>query len=517
MFYLKLAFNNLKKSMAQTAPFLIVSVTMFSFSNIILLILFSPVIKTMGTGAIALNLAYIILLIFSCIMCLYSYNFLLRQRHREFGLYNILGMNKRQISLVSTIELVTVFLLTLALGSIISSIFTRVFYLIFINLVHNSTLHFEVNIWSSFANIIVFFGIFVFLEIINLIKIKRTSALDLFKNQEKGEKEPRGNIILALLGVVGIGFGYYLSLSAPASAYLGIIRFFQAIIVVILGTYLFFVSFIAWYLKKCRQNKGYYYQPKHFITVSQLLFRMKQNAVGLANITMLACMAFVTIFSTTALYLSSNRMIESSYPQNTVFRIFNPQHIDQAMADDIIESSVITPLKEDNPQFSKSLKGFNEISFTLSKDKEKKSIWVDKAYLQSENTLEKFKNGVYVRMLTQDEFRNIGNDLPQLQENQVAFYNFSKEEPFEMKELHFFDKTYQNVKTLESVKNIGNDMVGVDTVLVIVPDMTTLENFADEFNSLSIYRSGFTYQLFVNLSSHEQDIISSKAPNHVDL
>lgn len=86
-----------------------------------------------------------------------------------------------------------------------------------------------------------------------------------------------------------------------------------------------------------------------------------------------------------------------------------------------------------------------------------------------------------------------------------------------MKELHFFDKTYQNVKTLESVKNIGNDMVGVDTVLVIVPDMTTLENFADEFNSLSIYRSGFTYQLFVNLSSHEQDIISSKAPNHVDL
>ncbi|RLU33495.1 ABC transporter permease [Streptococcus iniae] len=136
MFYLKLAWNNLRKSKATVAPFLLASTVLYTFLAIVFLILLSPMTKSMSYGNSLLGLAIVVLIIFSIVMEIYSYNFLLKQRSREFGLYNILGMTKKQVGLVSTIELIILFFLTIVGGSVFSAIFSHLFYLIFVNLVH---------------------------------------------------------------------------------------------------------------------------------------------------------------------------------------------------------------------------------------------------------------------------------------------------------------------------------------------------------------------------------------------
>ncbi|EHI69536.1 efflux ABC transporter, permease domain protein [Streptococcus ictaluri 707-05] len=131
MFYLKLAWNNLKKSLSVSGPFLLASTVLYMLNCIVLIILLSPIAEDMRNGNMLLGMAIVVLNIFAIIMEIYSYNFLLKQRSREFGLYNILGMNKKQVSLVSSIELFLMFLATVVAGSILSAIFSHLFHLIF--------------------------------------------------------------------------------------------------------------------------------------------------------------------------------------------------------------------------------------------------------------------------------------------------------------------------------------------------------------------------------------------------
>mgnify|MGYP000494332416 FL=1 len=306
MFYAKLAWSNLKKSLDIFGPFLLASVVLFVLDCSTLLLIYSPVSMEMQYSNTVLGLAIVVLMIFTVIMEIYSYNFLLKQRSREFGLYNILGMNRSQVGLVSSIELAIIFIGVILLGSVLSAVFSQVFYLIFVNLLHYNKFIIGLSPLAFILASVAFAAIFALLEVINIVIIYRSSPLALFKRQEKGEKEPRGNILFALLSLISLGSGYYLSISSQTvTALVVVYRFFIAVVLVIIGTYLFYVSFMTWYLKRRRKNKNYFYKPKHFVTTSQMIFRMKENAIGLANITLLATMSFVTIATTSSLYFSS--------------------------------------------------------------------------------------------------------------------------------------------------------------------------------------------------------------------
>ena len=318
MFYFKLAWNNIKTAKKAYAPFVLASFVLYSLTCSVLLILTSPMSEEMGDGAMVLPLGLIVLSILSLIMEIYSYSILLKQRSREFGLYNILGMNKGQVGWVSTIELAIIFLFLILLGSAFSAIFANFLYLIFVNIVNYNQLILSLNPLAFFLNTLLFLGIFFILNLVGLHQIGKTSSLSLFRSQEKGEKEPRGNLILAFLSILFIGVGYGISIySKDLSALEVLLLFFIAVVLVILGTYLFYISFLTWYLKKRRGNKAYFYQPKNFVTTSQMIFRMKQNATGLASITLLAVMAFVSIGTSSALYLNTQNQANRSFPLNT--------------------------------------------------------------------------------------------------------------------------------------------------------------------------------------------------------
>ncbi|MGT2811239.1 ABC transporter permease [Streptococcus minor] len=452
MFYLKLAWNNIKTAKKDYAPFVLASFILYSLTCSILLILLSPLREGMSTGAMVLPLGLFVLAILSLIMEIYSYRVLLKQRSREFGLYNILGMNKQQVGFVSTLELTLIFLILIVLGSAFSSIFANFLYLIFVNVINYDQLILTISPLAFILNALIFSGIFLVLALVGLHQVGKTSPLSLFRSQEKGEKEPRGNLVLAFLSLIFIGGGYGISIySKDLSAITVLLYFFIAVLLVIMGTYLFYVSFIAWYLKKRRSNKNYFYQPKHFITTSQMIFRMKQHATGLASITLLAVMAFVSIGTTSALYLNTQNHADLNFPMNTKLTGMTESF---ATGSQQVEDYLHQQLGADH-----ELYGYTTSLINLPLD------LVDEITVTKESMPTVNLDSGFVYIITQDDFRGLGNELPQLQDNQVAFYKQKGNSHF--KRMNILGKEFQVIENLKSVRMPEIDITYNGAALVV--------------------------------------------------
>lgn len=359
MFYVKLASRNIRQSMSNFLPFGLSSVVMFLMNLMIATILLSPSLKKLpgwGNFAMLLGLGLIVLTIFATIFMVYSYRFLLKRRTKEFGLYNILGLKKRHIARISILELLMMFLVTVVIGTILGIILAKFLYLFLIHLVGEN--YFDLQ-WSPLAVGIVtimFACIYLLLMIISSCSIHRHSSLELLHNVSKGEKEPKSRGILALLGIIFLAIGYYLALTV-ASPLDALTKFFIAVLFVIFGTLLFYMSFTIWLLKRQKKNQHYYYQPKHFITVSSMLYRMKQNAVGLANITILVTMTFVTLATTVGLFSSINGFLDDHFVRNTTITIHATEPRSTALIEQVAEKNGISLKNEISYELSPSLIG----------------------------------------------------------------------------------------------------------------------------------------------------------------
>ncbi|MGU8055124.1 FtsX-like permease family protein [Streptococcus suis] len=490
MFYLKLAGQNIRKSMGVFAPFVLASLVLFTLICSMFLLMLSPVMKTMGSGAVSIGLGVVVLTIFSVIMEIYSFNFLMKQRAREFGLYNMLGMNKKKVALVASIELFFIFLLVIVLGSALAGVFANVLYLIFVNLTHYSDLHFGIAPLAFAMTAFLFAGIFFILELLAIRTIGKTSPLILFRASEKGEKEPKGNVLLAALGVVGLGIGYYLSLSSKAEGVALIFRFFIAVLFVIAGTYLFYISFMTWYLKARRKNKRYFYTPEHFITTSQMIFRMKQHATGLANITLLAVMAFVTIATTTSLYTGMSSMTSGLYPKETFITY---KVADRSQGESAYQQSVLSHF----PEKAEDSLSYLTYQAGLVYDGGKEIVISPETIANPD-----FSKIAFTYFVTQDDFRKLGNDLPELAANQVAFIRPS-EMPL-LEKVTLGDSTFENVVNLDTAifPDITNTL---NAAVMVVSDDTVLDAFREyyESNNPQGYLVSLDYRVFTDLTDEE--------------
>lgn len=490
MFYLKLAGQNIRKSMGVFAPFVLASLVLFTLICSMFLLMLSPVMKTMGSGAISIGLGVIVLTIFSVIMEIYSFNFLMQQRTREFGLYNMLGMNKKKVALVASIELFFIFLLVIVLGSALAGVFANVLYLIFVNLTNYSDLHFSISPLAFAMTAFLFAGIFFILELLAIRTIGKTSPLILFRASEKGEKEPRGNFLLAALGVLSLGVGYYLSLSSQSAGVGVIIRFFIAVLFVIAGTYLFYISFMTWYLKARRKNKRYFYTPEHFITTSQMIFRMKQHATGLANITLLAVMAFVTIATTTSLYTGMSSMTSGLYPKETSITY---KVADRSQGESAYQQSVLSHF----PEKAEDSLSYLTYQAGLVYDGGKEIVISPETIANPD-----FSKIAFTYFVTQDDFRKLGNDLPELAANQVAFIRPS-EMPL-LEKVTLGDSTFENVVNLDTAifPDITNTL---NAAVMVVSDDSVLETIRSyyESNNPQGYQVSLDYRVFTDLTDEE--------------
>ncbi len=500
MLYAKLAFNNIKNALQEFGPFILASTVLFVLWCSTSLIIFSSISGQMRYGISMLSLALVVLTLFALIMEVYSYQVLIKQRSQTFGLYHVLGMTKWQVVRVATWELFLSGLIIIGIGSVLSLILSQLFYLLFVNVIHYHQLILNINPLALFFSVIVFGAIFILLEVVGLVTISRRSALGLLGQSKKGEKEPKGNRLLAVLAIASLVLGYYLSLSAnQLSAFGALYRFFTAVLLVILGTYLFYISFIARYLKWRRSNKKYFYTPKHFIAVSQMLFRMKQNAVGMASITLLSCMSFVAIATTTALYTNIESQTQSLFPKNAsiTFNLSNQSTKEaQALAHQWLQSNQLT--EQDSLAYETYVLGIPVPS-------QEKTIITDKDILKPDfNTLG------YTYIVTQETFRKLGNQLPHLKENETALVlpNGNRQ----VKDINFLGHHFKNVQTFSgtSFPDLANTYNGNLLVVSNTSVQRTLvaavqRDYPDPLPHL--------YRLFVNLSASQAKDLTDQAGN----
>ena len=318
-FYPKIAWDGIRKNKRLYFPYILTGGVMVMMYYILSFLIESPALAHMPGGSVlmtVLPLGCVVIAVFSLLFLFYTNSFLIKQRYREFGLYNILGMDKRNISKIMVWETLFVAVFAIGSGLIAGIILSKAAELVLLNL-----LNMEVDFTLSIGLIslrqtpLIYGGIYLLLLLNSLIKVGRSKPLELMQSSKMGERILKRNWIYGVVGVVLLGAAYYLAVSIeePLAAF---VTFFVAVIMVIIGTYLVFMSGSVVFCKLLQKNKKYYYKPNHFVSVSSMVYRMKRNGAGLASICILLTMVLVMISSTTSLYFGEEDSLRNRCPND---------------------------------------------------------------------------------------------------------------------------------------------------------------------------------------------------------
>ena len=320
-FYLKLALDGMKKNKRLYIPYLLTCAGMVMMFYILYGLAMSPLMETMRGGntmGLVLMLGTWVILLFSLLFLLYTNSFLARRRNKEFGLYNILGMNKRNLSRILLWETLLCALFSIGAGLAGGILLSKLAELFLLHMAGEQA-DFALRIVPKgiLAAILFYGAIFAVLMVISLARLHISRPLDLLKSEAAGEKPPKANWLFALAGVIILGVAYYLAVTieSPLTA---VTLFFAAVLMVIVATYLLFIAGSVALCKLLQKKKGYYYKPNHFVSVSSMAFRMKRNGAGLAAICILATMVLVMLSSTSCLYFGGDDALRGSYPYDVM-------------------------------------------------------------------------------------------------------------------------------------------------------------------------------------------------------
>lgn len=323
-FYSKLAVNGLKKNSRIFLPYILACIGTIGIFQVFSGIALNPHLDSVTGGyyiSVVLGPGIGIVGIFSAIFLFYTNSFLIRQRKQELALYNMLGMGKFHLARMLFWESLLVTVICLVLGEAVGILLSRLMFLFLLKIVNiPSQLDFSVTFQSVKITLLLFSGIFLLNFLNTLWNIRKTSPVELLQGSRQGEKEPKTKWLMALAGVILTGIGYYIAITAndPFQAISGL---FIAVLLVIIGTYALFTAGSILVLKAMKKNAGFYYKKKHFISVSGMIYRMKQNAAGLASICVLSTAVLLVVSTTVSLYFGNEDAIQARYP-NDISAVF---------------------------------------------------------------------------------------------------------------------------------------------------------------------------------------------------
>ena len=329
-FYSKLAWNGIRKNKKFYTPYILTCIGMIMMYYIVSFLSVSPQVTNMSGGdtiQVMLSLGCGVISVFSILFLFYTNSFLMRRRKKEFGLYNILGMGKGNLARILLWETLIVTVLSLGIGLLCGIILSKVAELGMLNILSlEVSFAFQIEIQAVYQTIVLFLVIFALILLNSLRQIHLTNPIELLHSETVGEKPPKANWVLAVLGLFLLGGAYWLAVSIqdPLSAF---IWFFVAVIMVIIGTYFLFIAGSVSFCKLLQKNKRYYYKTHHFISVSSMVYRMKRNGAGLASICILCTMVLVMVSSTICLYIGTEDSLRTRYPRHinldTTIQAFN--------------------------------------------------------------------------------------------------------------------------------------------------------------------------------------------------
>lgn len=343
----KLALSNLRRNKRTTIPFMLTSALCTLMLYLVISLENSAVVSESFGGAqmqMMLGFGELVIVLFTVIFLFYTNSFLMKQRKREFGLFNILGLAKKDIAMVLFVELLICWGVSLVAGIGLGMILDKGMYLLIGRLMNiDLPLEFGISGAAVVQTVLYTGAVYVLLEVYGFFMVNVSSPIELLHAQAEGEKEPKNRWLLALGGLLCLGAGYGLALwvQNPMDAF---VLFFLAVILVIVGTYLLFSAGSIALLNMLQKNRHFYYQTSHFISVSGMKYRMKANAASLANICILSTMVLVALSTTICLVMGMDQSVETAYPRETTLSIYSQdgnylQDFDQALAQSGVQAT----------------------------------------------------------------------------------------------------------------------------------------------------------------------------------
>lgn len=358
LLYFRLACSGIRKNRKLYVPYLLTVIGMVMMSQIMQSLSYSPALHAMKGGSqleTILSLGKLVIAVFAGIFLLYTNSFLIRRRYREFGLYNVLGMDKNALSKVVVWENLIVALVGLAVGLALGTLLYKLAELGLVNMIRGQVDDsFVVEPEALKFTLVLFAIIFALIMARSLVQVRRSNPLELLHSEAAGEKPPRANYLLGFLGAALLAGAYYMAVTI-SNALSAFTWFFVAVLMVIAGTYLVMISGSVVLCRLLQKWKGYYYKKQHFVSVSSMAYRMKRNGAGLASICILATMVLVMISSTGSLYIGAEDAIAVRYPYDSTVKLYfgrldelddrNVEKIQRTM-ERTLEAQKVTPTAE---------------------------------------------------------------------------------------------------------------------------------------------------------------------------
>ncbi len=318
-FYSRLAFQNLRKNRSLYLPCLLsgsVIVMLFYILDSICVMLGNAEMRGGAYLEMIIGLSRNVCGFLSIIILFYINSFVMKQRKREFGLFCVLGMEKKHLFQVLFLETMMVGTVSILLGVLGGALLSQLLFLVLMNIVrYNIPLTFTIPLSSIGLTFGVFAAAYLLVILAEAVQIIRTNPIDLLHSAKVGEREPKARWLLALIGAAALSGGYALAIGAK-DAVQALMFFIVAVVLVMIGTYLLFTAGSITFLKILRRKKSFYYKPNNFVSVSGMIYRMKQNAVGLANICILSTCVLVTLSSTICLYIGEESVTANRFPRD---------------------------------------------------------------------------------------------------------------------------------------------------------------------------------------------------------
>lgn len=494
-FYASLGASNMRKNRQFTVPYLLTGIFLVAMFYIIGALSVNPnlVASCGGSMQIVLDLAFKIVGIFSVIMLFYADSFLMKRRKKELGLYNILGMEKKHIGRTLLWETLYAWAIAFVGGVGCGLLFSKLVFMIAKLVFHmESKLDFYVSVEKLVVTAILFGVIYLMSFVFHLIQLKMNRPVELLKGGNVGEREPKTKWVMAVAGIGCIVVGYCMSLTieSPLAA---LSRFFVAVLFIIAGTYFTFTAGTIALLKMLRKNKTFYYKTTHFTAVSGLIYRMKQNAVGLSSICVLATAVLVLVSTTFSLYKGVEDAVDGKMLRNGLVEITaSKDDLDQFSMDEIEQMA-----KEEGYEIWNRLDFYHSDLVVI---KDGFSFDVDPEEIQNSN----FNNVATLYLISAEDYKILTGKEVSLEKDHVLAYS-SKGETFEKADVLGHDWTVDGQMDVTDLP-IVEDVVA--TYGFVVPDMDTVWMISEEAAAKSAEGSenvtgGVTYSMYFDIPGDE--------------
>lgn len=483
---LKLAINNLKTNKLLIKPFLISSSFMSMILYVIIALNYNEYILTRHVSlTLIFTFGTFIVIILTMIFIFYASRLIFKNRYKEFGLYNILGLSKKHILKIILIEQFILYTCNLFLTFIGGHIFGKIIFLLLNRLLNDKNVNvgkfpINVNILLTIALILFFAYIIIFL--VNMININFSNPTQLFSSGKKIEKEPKIKYIILILGLALLTFGYYKALTVE-DVINSTLTFLYASLIVAIATYLLFVSLSIFILKKAKSIKSYYYNPKRFISISRMLYRMKANGIGLASVCIMITGAIIALSCSINISKNINEKNKN-----------------------ILKRDVIV-------YYSKKQNNLDEMINFIKSDNNNKDILIEESYLipviKKENNLfpyesKETKIPFYIVLLNPD-YLNYFDKKYDIKENELLF---SKNFKLNKEEIIINNKTYKLKQKDDNIKS----SFAVEAMEIVPKDRNELENILKYFTTENkTYNSSITISF--NLTKKDDKTIQNLKEN----